>query len=146
MRHVTGLEVAEVSAESGALLWDCGVDDVAVLLLRMDNGAVGSIDPSWSVPEGNPWDYDFFLRIVGTGGSFEIDDTAAAVGLVDGSGLQLVSLDVDVDAALIDAFVRSVAAGQVLEPCATGEDGLRALEVALAGYESAASGRRVRLR
>ena len=36
MRHVSGLEVTEVSAEAGSLLWDCGVDDVAVLTLRFD--------------------------------------------------------------------------------------------------------------
>ena len=33
----------------------------------------------------------------------------------------------------------SIRAGEVLDPCATGDDGLRALEVALAGYASARS-------
>jgi predicted dehydrogenase len=40
----------------------------------------------------------------------------------------------------VEAFVASVRAGEILEPCATGEDGLRALEVALAGYASADRG------
>jgi predicted dehydrogenase len=54
--------------------------------------------------------------------------------------LRLVSVETDIDALLIAAFVASVQAGKVLEPCATGDDGLRALEVALAGYSSAERG------
>jgi hypothetical protein len=38
--------------------------------------------------------------------------------------------------------VASMRAGEVLDPCATGVDGLRALQVALAGYASAADGAR----
>ncbi len=34
-------------------------------------GAVGSVDPSWSVPAGNPWSYDFFLRVLGTTGALD---------------------------------------------------------------------------
>ena len=145
MRHVTGLEVVEVSAEAGALLWDCGVDDVAILLLRFENGAVGSVDPSWSVPADNPFDYDFFLRVVGSKGSLDLTDTAETLQVVsarDGGprGLRQVSFAEDADRAMIERFVASVREGSVLEPCATGDDGLRALEIALAGYRSTAQG------
>jgi predicted dehydrogenase len=155
MRHVSGLEVAAVSAEAGALLWDCGVDDVALLSLRFSDGAggvraVGSIDPSWSVPADNPWDYDFYLRLVGTEGSFDLTDTAESLSVVSGQGagsrgLRLASFADDPDAAMIEGFVSSVRSREVADPCATGYDGLKALEVALAGYESAASGTVVRL-
>jgi predicted dehydrogenase len=146
MRHVSGLEVTTVSAEAGALLWGCGVEDVGVLLLRFGNGAVGSVDPSWSVPEGNPWDHDFFLRVVGTQGSIDLTDAAASLEVVGGgTGLRLESFAEDADAAMLDAFVASVREGAVAEPCATGEDGLEALRVALAAYESASSGRPVPL-
>jgi predicted dehydrogenase len=146
MRHVSGLEARSVSAEAGSLLWDCGVDDVALLTLRFDGGAVASVDPSWSVPADNPWDYDFFLRIVGTEGSLDIHDSADSLRLVStastagaGSqrGLRLMGFGEDVDLAMIEAFARSALAGEVVDPCATGEDGLRALEIALAGYQSA---------
>jgi predicted dehydrogenase len=143
MRHVTGLEVATVSAEAGALLWDSGVEDVAVLTLRFRNGAVGSVDPSWSVPEGNPWDYDFYLRLLGTQGSLDVTDAAESLHVVSTNpapvGLRLASFAADPDAAMIAAFLDSVRSGRLVEPCATGEDGVRALEVALAGYASAAS-------
>ena len=144
MRHVSGLEVTEVSAEAGSLLWDCGVDDVAVLTLRFDNGAVGSVDPSWSVPADNPWDYDFYLRLVGTEGSLDVTDAEAlrSVSTRPGQprGLRLASFAEDVDRAMVEAFLASVRAGSTQDPCATGHDGLRALEIALAGYRSAAAG------
>lgn len=145
MRHVSGLEVAEVSAEAGSLLWGLDVDDVAVVSLRFENGAVGSIDPSWSVPEDHPWDYDFWLRIVGTEGSLDLTDAAESLTLVStrtgaGRGLRQASFAEDADRAMVEAFLASVRADAVQDPCATGEDGLRALEVALAGYRSAADG------
>jgi predicted dehydrogenase len=145
MRHVSGLEVAQVSAEAGALLWDCGVDDVAVVSLRFENGAVGSIDPSWSVPADHPWDYDFYLRLVGTEGSLDLTDLAESLHVVttrDGGprGLRYASFAEDADRAMVEAFLASVRAGSRQEPCAGGEDGVRALEVALAGYRSSADG------
>jgi predicted dehydrogenase len=145
MRHVSGLEVEEVSAEVGALLWDCGVDDVAIMSLRFEGGAVGSVDPSWSVPADNPWDYDFFLRLVGTEGSLEITDAAESLQVVssrDGGprGLRQASFADDADRAMVEGFLGSVTAGAVQEPCATGDDGVRALEIALAGYRSSAAG------
>lgn len=145
MRHISGLEVSEVSAEVGSLLWDCGVDDVAILSLRFENGAVGSVDPSWSVPSGNPWDYDFYLRLVGTEGSLDITDAAESLHVVSSReggprGVRHASFAEDADRALVEGFLASVRAGSVQEPCATGEDGLRALEIALAGYRSSASG------
>jgi predicted dehydrogenase len=150
MRHVSGLEATAVSAEAGALLWDCGVDDIALLTLRFAGGAIASVDPSWSVPADNPWDYDFFLRVVGTEGSIEIGDDAESLQLVSTvssgqRGLRLAGFADDADLVMIEAFARSVAAGQVVEPAASGLDGLRALEIALAGYESTAQHRVVGL-
>jgi predicted dehydrogenase len=147
MRHVSGLEVAEVSAEADSLLWGGEVDDAGILLLRFDTGAVGSIDPSWSVPEGSPRDYDFFLRVVGTEGSLDITDAAESLELIDsGSGLRRESFAADADAAMLDAFLGSVVRGTRKEPCASGEDGLEALRVAVAAYESATSASPVLLR
>jgi predicted dehydrogenase len=145
MRHVSGLEVAEVSAETGALIWGLDVEDVAVVSLRFDNGAVGSIDPSWSVPADHPWDYDFSLRLVGTEGALDITDGAESLNVVSAReggprGLRQASFAEDADRAMIEVFLASVLAGVALDPSATGEDGVRALEVALAGYRSAAAG------
>jgi predicted dehydrogenase len=151
MRHVSGLEVAAVSAEAGELLWSSGVDDTALLVLRFVNGAVGSVDPSWSVPADHPWDYDFFLRLVGTEGSLDLTDGAESLRVVSTGagaprGLRHASFAEDADRAMLEAFLASVRLGSSLEPCASGEDGLRALEIALAGYRSAELGGIVELR
>jgi predicted dehydrogenase len=140
MRHLTGREVVRVGAEVDARLWDCGIDDVALLSLVFEGGVVASVDPSWSVPPGNPWDYDFYLRVLGTRGSVAITDLAESLQLVSthaGGGLRLVPFGDDVDAAMIEGFVASVRAGQTQSPCADGDDGVRALEIALAGYAAA---------
>ena len=145
VRHLTGREVTAVAAETGALLWDAGVEDCALLSLVLDNGAVAGLDPSWSVPASNPWDYDFFLRLVGTAGSADLDDLAESVRVVSGrlaGGLRLAGFAEDPDAAMIETFCASVRQGRPAQPSASGEDGLRALEVALAGYASAGAGAR----
>ena len=140
LRHLTGREVRRVGAEADSLLWGLSVDDVALMSLTFDGGAVASIDPSWSVPAGNPWDYDFFCRILGSAGCVSITDTAESLQLVSrlvGGGVRSIGFGADADQAMIEAFVASIRAGSVVDPCADGTDGLRALEVALAGYESA---------
>jgi predicted dehydrogenase len=145
VRHLTGREVTSVAAETGALLWDADVEDCALLSLVLDNGAVAGLDPSWSVPANSPWDYDFFLRLVGTRGSADLDDLAESVRVVSGrmaAGLRLAGFAEDPDAAMIETFAASVREGRPVEPSASGEDGLRALEIALAGYASASAGAR----
>ncbi|MEO6571897.1 MAG: Gfo/Idh/MocA family oxidoreductase [Ilumatobacteraceae bacterium] len=146
MRHVLGREVVRVNAEVGDRFWSSGVDDMAAMSLVFDGGAIASVDPSWSVPERNPWSYDFFLRVLGTAGTITIDDRNEVVRLVTGDGLRLVPFGVDIDAAMIEAFARSVRSGHVEPPCAIGEDGYRSLEIALAGYRSATSHRTVQMR
>lgn len=148
MRHVTGLEVADVGAEVDSGFWDAGVDDTALVSLRFAGGAVGSVDPSWSVPADNPWHYDFYLRLLGTTGALVIGDTAESlnvVGQTGRSGQVLVPFGVDIEALLLDGFADSIRAGRVLDPCADGEDGIRALEIALAAYRAAESGMRIAL-
>src|SRR5919112_1834760 len=104
------------AAETGSLLWSAGVEDCALLSLRLTGGTVAGLDPSWSVPAGNPWDYDFFLEVVGTQGSVEVDELSESVQLVSaraGDGLRLVGFGEDADAAMVEAFAASVRAGEV---------------------------------
>jgi predicted dehydrogenase len=145
VRHLTGREIELVAAETGNLLWETEVEDCALLSLVLDNGAVAALDPSWSVPHHNPWDYDFFLHMVGTAGSVDLDDLSESVQVVSsslGPGLRLAGFADDPDAAMIETFCASVRDGTALAPSASGEDGLRALEIALAGYASASGGAR----
>ena len=81
------------------------------------------------------------LQVVGTGGVLDMDmfaqnlvhydDKAGRVSWSNwGSGM---------DAGLVADFLK-LAAGEAAPDLATGEDGLRALQVALAAYDSAARG------
>jgi predicted dehydrogenase len=125
------------------------VDDSALLLLTFASGAVGSVDPSWSVPRSNPWHYDFALRVLADGGAITLDDTRQALHvsstLDEGRGFRLDGFGVNVDEAMIEHFVRCLRAGELSDPAASGEDGYRALEIALAAYESARTGQPVEL-
>jgi len=145
IRHVVNREVVSVNAEVDDRFWKSGVDDSAILSLVLDGGAIATVDPSWSVPSSNPWHYDFFLRVLGTRGALDIDDTKESVRFVDAAGLHLVTFGVDIDRLMVDAFLGSVRRGALIDPCADGEDGYRALEIALAGYEAAANADTVRL-
>ena len=148
MRFLSGQEVIRVNAEIDDRFWSSGVDDTAVLSLQFDGGAIATVDPSWSIPPDHPWDYDFFLQVLGTEGSLWVDDSTESLSLVceaGGPGLRRVSFATDIDALMIDAFAESVRTGRRIEPCANGVDGLRALAIAIAGYEAAASNDSVEL-
>ena len=145
MRHLTGGEAVRVNAEVDDRFWTSGVDDMAALSVEFDNGAIAAIDPSWSVPAGNPWGYDFFLRILGSNGAISIDDTAESLRFAGEEAMRLVPFGVDIDAAMVEAFLESIRVGELIDPCADGTDGYRALEIALAGYEAAATHDTVRL-
>lgn len=139
MRFVTGLDAREVLAETGNLFTETEVEDSALVSVVFDGDVPASIDPSWSVTPESPWDYDFYLRVLGTEGSLSIAtgrESLAVSGQHDGRTHQHVPFEPDIDQAMVAAFVHSIREGRVLDPCATGEDGLRAVEVACAAYAS----------
>jgi predicted dehydrogenase len=120
-----------------------GIDDSGFGLIQYD-GAVGSIDPSWSRPEGHPIWGDARLRIFGSDATLEIDGFNQNIGLTkSGERLSLVGYGSDVDLYTCIDLVDSTLEGR--EPRSTGEDGLAALEIALGAYESIRTNRPVDL-
>lgn len=147
IRHVTGAEVARVSAEVASLFQaDPTLDDAVAMLLTLDDGSVASVDPSWSVAASSPYHYDFYLRILGVDGSIEIDDRRQALVVssdraTPGSRTTVLEpFGGDLDERMLGHFLTCVRQGTFLEPAASGTDGLRALAVALAAYEAADRG------
>lgn len=139
MRFVSGLEAVEVLAETGTLFTDLDVEDAALVSVVFEAGVAASVDPSWSVTPTNVWDYDFSLRLLGTDGTLSINTTREALQVSGRTGDRthaLAPFEPDVDQAAVEAFLASVSSGHVLDPCATGLDGLRAVEVACAAYAS----------
>lgn len=150
VRYLLDDEVESVFAEAGTLLHpNLQVEDCALLLLKLRGGAAVSVDPSWSIPASNPYHYDLYLHILGTLGTLSLDDTRQALCVVRdgiaGRGVVSEPFGVDIDASLVRTFVQAVQQGQLLEPCASGLDGLRSLEIALAGYRSIETGQPVML-
>lgn len=150
MRFVTGAEVETVCAEIGTLFNEnLQVDDCGLLLLKFRNGIAASVDPSWAIPHANPFHYDFYLRITGTDGLIALDDTQQALRVSTDTrqerGVVWEAFGSNPDLEMVRHFVSCIRTGETVSPGASGEDGLRALEIALAAYESARTGESVHL-
>jgi predicted dehydrogenase len=147
MRWYIGDEVAEVYAEMGTLLPPrIPVEDCGLVFLRFTRGAIGVVDPSWIYPPSFPTYGDMWLEVLGTHGALYVDDRRHRLTLYprdSGSTPRWIPFGADADRAMIEDFLRCIR-GEA-EPLATGEDGLRALEIALAAYRSAREGQPVRL-
>ena len=137
-RWLLGREATEVYAEIGSGFYHQDWDDTGFLTITYEGGIFATLDTSWSRPKVYPTWGDVTLQVVGTGGVMDADlfaqnlihydDNAQRVGWVNWGS--------NADAGLVADFLR-LAAGQEAPDLATGEDGLRALEVALAAYQSA---------
>lgn len=144
MFWVLGSEVRRVYAEVDERMHHTGIDDCGILTLEFEHGAFATLDPSWSRPKGFPTWGDVTLEVVGTGGVLQLDAFRQHLDLYVGDAPthRYLGFGEDMDQGLIEAFVRAVR-GEDPGSLARGEDGLRALGVALAAYRSAAEHRPV---
>ncbi len=69
-----------------------GHDDAAMVLVRFDNGIVGSLETSWVLPTSIPAPLDASLQVVGTGGGVFIDGSNHGLTVVDSDRLSLPDL------------------------------------------------------
>jgi predicted dehydrogenase len=140
-------EVVELYAEIGAGLLhpDKEIDDVGLLSFQLENGVYGTLDTSWSRPPSYPTWGDVKIEVVGERGTVTVDALrqALSVSSEQWGKTRWVPWGSDMDQALIADFVEMVRTGRC--PSISGEDGLKALEVALAAYHSAAIKRPVKL-
>jgi predicted dehydrogenase len=147
MRWYLNSEVVEVYAQTNHILHatDVDVETGGLIMLTFANGVFASIDCSWSKPDYYPtWG----------GLTFELVTNRGAV-IVDAfkQNLTVYRHDVrrpawaywgsDANQAMIDEFVAAIREDR--SPRVTGVDGHRAVEVVAAAYESASTGRPVRL-
>ena len=162
LRWFTKTEVVEVYAQTNRILHGdvVEVETGGQLMLTFADGVFATIDASWSKPLNYPTWGGLTMEIISQRGLTRVDafkqnlnvftqDPAANKWLYWGS---------DADRGMVEAFL--VAIGQADRPGsihpdtaateavgrgATGEDGYKALEVALAAYRSAEIGRPVQL-
>jgi predicted dehydrogenase len=136
LRRLTHSEPVSVYAEVGHGMYHQRWDDSGLLTIEMANGTVASLDCSWSRPASFPTWGDVNLKVIGTQGSAEV----ALFGQhmvhypAQATPARWVSWGADLDALMIDDFMSAIRDGR--PPASTGLDGLRALQVALAAYES----------
>jgi predicted dehydrogenase len=143
-RHLGG-DVVEVYARTAALKFEVSVEDTALVNLRFASGALGAIETSWTT---TGWDQAF--HVDGTLGTLEYTERDGRPRLRhvsrprgdvtwDGTTSATWETPAGTDhARAVAAFVGALR-GERPVPC-TGQDGRAAVRLALAGYESAATG------
>jgi predicted dehydrogenase len=145
LRWLLDDEVAEVYAEYGTRLHDIAIDDVGQLLLRFRKGAVISLDTSWSRPKTYPTWGDVLLDLHGEKSNIRINCFPQQMHFFDDSANRHSGFNAgeNLDSLMIAEFLSAVAENRA--PLTSGEDGLRALEVALAAYAAGREGQVQRL-
>ena len=126
--------------------YDVDIDDCGTLILEFNRGTIGSHDPSWSKPKkAYPTWGDVTLKIVGTEGTVEMDSLRQRIEVYSDEKIKTVwnFWGESSGLAMVADFISAIEEDR--EPAATGFDGLKALEVALAAYKSAETGEPVEL-
>ena len=132
IRWLLGDEFARVQAELGSFIYSLEVEDCGVLTCDLAGGAFVSIDCSWSRPETFPTWGGVTLHVVGEKATVDIDVFRQALTHYDDTAgrTRLLGWGDDLTARMIADFVDAILAGRPVP--INGEDGLRALEVAIA--------------
>lgn len=136
LRWIFDAEVTEVYAEIDTRIYDIPTDDTGLLMFKMSNGVPVSLDTSWSRPEKWPTWGGVTIDVIGETGVLFVDAYNNSLRMATGdTGVTWPNVEVTGDPEMVAAFIDAVA--NDTEPLVTGEDGLRAVQVALCAYESA---------
>ncbi|MEH7307884.1 Gfo/Idh/MocA family protein [Neobacillus drentensis] len=135
MRWFMGTEAREVYAEIDHAISSDSIDDCGILTIEFENDVFSTLDCSWSRNETYPTWGDVTLEIIGSNGTLKVDAFAQKVDVYAKDGVNWNYWGDNMDFGLVNDFLNSVSTGK--EPSISGTDGLKALEVALAAYESA---------
>lgn len=154
-------EVVEAMGKNVRVNPQYDIEDNSFALLTFSRGTVLALDISYTVPDSYPFGRDLYLALRGTQGvlswspSFEGIKERLFVCSDSGEYSQAASQQLDFELPpqpgygsvmglrFLSDLVESVRTGK--PPAITGQDGLKALEVVEAIYQSAESGRSVKL-
>lgn len=130
-----------------------GIDteDAIQALVRFGNGAIGTFESCWVLPDSMPTVTDSFIEIVGEKGTIHIDRIHEGLRIATPGKYEYpkLSLSLEIDGRIrggitscLEHFVESLRAGEKPQPDA--ESGLRIVRVSEAIRKSVAEGRLVR--
>lgn len=131
---------AAVMAQNGNNMYSQAWDDTAMVTLQYKDGPFVTLDSSWSRPSSYRTWGDVTMRFIGTEGNFSLDLFAQSLEVYKNGASkshQSAGYGSDLDGAMVDAFVSSCLDGADVR--VTLEDGLRAVAVAIRGYEASAN-------
>lgn len=140
IRWFLGKEFTSVYAEVGTRFYDIAIDDCGMLTMEMEGSTFVTLDPSWSRPPVYPTWGDVTMELVGTKGTISLDAFSQNIAVYNNEdkAAAWAPYGSDMDEGLVADFIRCAITNTT--PPITGEDGLRAMEVALMAYESARRG------
>jgi len=145
LRWFVRREVRTVYAEIDKSIHNKKIDDCATLLFEFENGVFASLDPSWSRPKSFPVWGDVTMDIIGEKGNIYIDAFSEVIDIYDDKlGRHICrGWGSNADMGLVKNFVDMILYDRT--PFISGYDGLKAMEVALGAYESAAKKKVIQL-
>lgn len=137
---LTGERVREVYAETATRFHDIAVEDVNLLSMELADGTPFSLDGSWSTPD--EWHFwgDATVELIGTDGSIDVDCFAETVTKTTrngpDAGIESVFWGTDPNERMLRRFRETVRADE--PPATPAADGIEAIAVVEAAYDSAA--------
>lgn len=145
LRCMSGAEPVRVYAEIDNRMFGKDFDDTGLLTIEFSNGMFATLDASWSRPKSYATWGNVKMDVTGDAGVASMDMFAQKI---DAFYDKPMSYKYDywgdnIDLGLVASFARAIGEDTPVE--VTGEDGAKALAVALAAYESAKTGKPVEL-
>ena len=140
LRVLLGEGPDTVQAFGGNRMYGEDWEDTAMLTLQFPGGVFATLDSSWSRPKSYKTWGDVTMNVVGEKGVLEMNMFSQAFDLFaeHTPSHQIAGYGSDLDGALIADFVGSLMYERPVP--ISKDDGWAAVQVALAGYESAKSG------
>ena len=141
VHDLTDAEVTEVYAEAGTRFHDIAVEDVNVLSMELADGTQFLLDGSWSRPDEWPTWGGATLDLVGDAGAMSVDCFGQQLDYTGSQGdadYETVFWGADPNEGMLADFRDSLREDR--HPETTGEEGVRAVAVVEAAYESVESG------
>lgn len=145
MRAMTGAEPVRVYAEIDNRMFGKEFDDTGLLTIDFSDGTFATLDSSWSRPKSFATWGNVKMDVTGDAGVASMDMFNQKIDAFYDKSMsyRYEYFGDNIDLGLVASFARSIADNAPVE--VTGEDGARALAVALAAYESAKTGKPVEL-